>query len=400
LTEGARTRYHITGYLIFVIISLLVYSRAFDNGFRQDDYVYVRHVETTSFLDSLRPSSDFTFYRPGAMILFRLEYGIFAHNSGAYIVFNFLVHLASSFLMLLVLRRIRSFRGSETTAAGLFLLGLGHYGKTVMWACCSGQLVSIALSLAGILLSLHCAGCRSAADRSREGRGSGYCLFFTIVIMTAAVLFHEGAIVTPVVATFAVLACQRSGRLIGPGRAMLLLLPIPLLFFMYRSISQACPAYGLDASSLRQVPGYLLRYSGFAVIPLQRTRIIVAPPTLQRLIGLAPHLHLIAGALLLAALGCLAVFQRKSVRILSVWFPAAILPFTLIALPEGWLQLRYLYYASIPLCGLAAAGFHRLVSARGAVSRTVAIIFLLLAVFCTATLVLLLERYYGGFWGA
>jgi hypothetical protein len=397
LSETSRTRYSITIYSIFIVISLLIYSRAFDNGFRQDDFVFLRHVETTSFLDSLRPSPDFAFYRPGALVLFRLEHSIFGRNSGAYIVFNFLIHLASSFLVLLVMRRIRPFRGSEATAAGLFLLGLGHYGKAVMWACCIGQLVSITLSLAGILLSLRWAGCGSEEDGSCGERGSGYYLFLAIVFMTAAVLFHEGAIITPVVALLAVLACRHSGRFRGLGRVTLLLLPVPLSFVIYRSIFPAYPAYGLDAAFLSQVPVYLIRYSGFAVVPLQKTGIIVAPSILQRLIGFAPQLHYIAGVLLLAVFGYLAAFSRKRVWILSVWFPAAILPFTLIVLPEGWLQLRYLYHASIPLCGLAAAGFHRLSSSRGMVSRTIAIVLLLLAVLSTSALVLLLERHYAGF---
>lgn len=397
LSEGSRTGYYITVYSIFIVISLLIYSRAFDNGFRQDDFVFLRHVETTSLLDSLRPSPDFAFYRPGALILFRLEHSIFGRNSGAYIVVNFLVHLASSFLVLLVMRRIRPVRGSEATAAGLFLLGLGHYGKAVMWACCIGQLISITLSLAGILLSLRWAGCGSEEDGSCVERGSGNLLFFAIVLMMAAVLFHEGAIVTPAVAALVVLACRHSGRFRGLGRTALLLLPVPLFFIMSRILSMAYPAYGLDAAFLRQVPGYLVRYAGFAVVPLQRTGIIATPPILQRLIDFAPQLHLIAGVLLLAAFGYLAAFSRKRVWILSVWFPAAILPFTLIALPEGWLQLRYLYHASIPLCGLAAAGFHRLASGRGMVSRSFAMVFLLLAVLCTATLILLLERHYAGF---
>ena len=374
-------------YLVFVVLSFLVYSRAFDNGFRQDDFVFLKHVETTAFLESLKPCTSFAFYRPGTIVLFRFIHMIFGRNAGAYIVFNFLTHLASSFLVLLILKRMRSFRGSAALAAGLFLLGLGHYGKTVMWACCCGQLVSIVLSLGGIFLSI----------RSCEGRKSRYDLFLAIFLMTAAVLFHEGAIVAPFVALLAVLFNTDSRRAPRRARVALLLIPVPLFLIIYRLFSSAYPEYGLHISLFYQVPGYLIRYAGFTVFPLQNTSIVNASPALQRLLDMAPQLHWMFGTLLLAAMGYLAVRPGKDVRTLSAWFPVAILPFTLIALPEDWLQLRYMYFASIPVCGLAAAGLHRLVSSRSVALKTIAAGFLALAVICTTILVLLLERHYAGF---
>ncbi len=374
-------------YLAFVVLSFLVYSRAFDNGFRQDDFVFLKHVETTTFLDSLKPCTSFAFYRPGTIALFRFIHMIFGRNGGAYIVFNFLTHLASSFLVLLILKRMRSFRGSAALAAGLFLLGLGHYGKTVMWACCCGQLVSIVLSLGGILLSI----------RSCEDRKSGYKLFLAIFLMTAAVLFHEGAIVSPFVAMLAVLFNTDSRRVHRRVRAVLLLIPVPLLLIIYRFLLLTNPEYGLQVSLFYQVPGYLIRYAGFTVFPLQNTSIVNVSPALRRLLDMAPQLHWMIGALLLAVMGYLAVRPGKDVRTLSAWFPVAILPFTLIALPEDWLQLRYIYFASIPVCALTAAGLQWLVSSRSAALKTIAAAFLALAVICTTILVLLLERHYAGF---
>ena len=211
MNQAGRKSRDLAVYLLFLAISLSIYSRAFDNGFRQDDHVFLRHVETTSFAESLRPSADFTFYRPGTLILFRLVYGVFGRNSGAFIAFNFVLHVTISLLALLLLRKMFSSRGLAALGAGLFLVGFGHYGKVVMWSCCCGQLASAMLSVAGILASLSWA-------ESRGSPGSRRFLAAAILLMTSAGLFHESAIVTPAVAVVAVLAVRRQGGLPGKGQ--------------------------------------------------------------------------------------------------------------------------------------------------------------------------------------
>ena len=383
--------------LVTGVLAFLVYSRAFDNGFRHDDLVFLRHVENTSVLDSFSPSSDFVFYRPGSLLLFRAEHMLFRGDSGSYIVFNFILHLAASALVLLVMRRLGLFPGAEFMAAGLFLLGFGHYGKVVMWACCSGQIASVLLSLAGILVSLRWAVRVEDAD-GKDGRNRGrYLLFAAILLMTSAIFFHESAIVTPVIAAIAVMASRRPARSTVGMRGVLLMLPVPLFLTLFLFLSGSNPVYGPDKERLFQVPIYLLRYAGFALFTIQRTGIVSISPMLHRLIELAPMLQLVTGVLFMAVLGYIAFTREKGPRILSIWVPLAILPFTCIALPEGWLQLRYLYFASIPLCGLAAAGYYRLNSGRGTLVRIFSSAVVILIILGTSVLVLLLERHYAGF---
>jgi len=390
MSPAGRKYRNLAVYLLFLAISLSIYSRAFDNGFRQDDHVFLRHVETNSFAESLRPSSDFTFYRPGTLILFRLVYGFFGRNSGAFIAFNFILHVTISLLVLLLLGKLFSSRILATLGAGLFLVGFGHYGKVVMWACCCGQLTSVMLSVAGILASLSWV-------ENRGGHGSRRLLAAAILLMTSAGLFHESAIVTPAVAAIAVLAGRSRGDPTGRGSIALLLLPVLPLLLMNLILSSTRPVYQPGAERLLHVPVYLVRYAGFSIVPLQKTGMVPVSPLLIRLFGAAPVLHLAAGSALLAAMGFLAVFRRKGLRTLGIWFPLAVLPFTLIAMPEGWLQLRYLYLASIPLCGLAAAGLYGLADGRGNPARILSNVAVVIITLCTSALVLLLERHYAGF---
>ncbi len=383
--------------LVIVILAFSIYSRAFDNGFRQDDFAFLRHVENTSVLDSFKPSTDFAFYRPGSLLLFRAEHMLFGENSGSYIAFNFILHLIVSVLVLVVMRRLGLFPGAEIMAAGLFLLGFGHYGKVVMWACCSGQLVSVLLSLAGILISLRWAGRVEDVDGKAGRNRDRYLFVAAMLLMTSAILFHESAIVTPVVAAVAVMAVRRSAGFNAGRRAVLIMLPVLLFLIMYLFLSGSYPVYGPDQERLFQAPAYLLRYAGFALFTVQRTTIVSLSPILNQLIELAPMLQIISGVLLMAVLGYIAFTGERGPRILSIWFPIAILPFTCIVLPEGWLQLRYLYYASIPLCGLAAAGYYRLTVGRGTMTKIFSSAVVIIIIIGTSALVLLLERHYASF---
>ena len=396
MTSGSDRTYAVI-YLAFLIISLLVYSRAFDNDFRQDDFVFLKHVETVSVLDSFKPSTDFAFYRPGSLLLFRLEHLIFARNGGAYIAFNYILHVLASIMVIFVIRRSGLSPGFEFIGAGLFLLGFGHYGKTVMWACCSGQIAATIMALAGILLSLRWAGCtKEAGENSRFGM-NGILPVIGVALMTAAVLFHDSAVVASVVAAMAVLVCSRPINARDRFRIAFLLLPIPIILVLYNFLSAYYPACGMQAISFSQVPGYLLRYAGFAIIPIQKTGIVELPDILRKTIGLLPQFQMIVGALLLLAMGYLAIKHKWGIRMFSIWFPLAILPFTLVILPAGWLQLRYLYFASIPLCSLTAVGFFRLMSARGTGCRLIAMVLMSVIVLCTSVLVLLLETHYAAF---
>lgn len=396
MSDLSPTRHDVAVLTFFIIISLLLYARSFDNGFRQDDAVYLRHAETASLLDSLRPSDDIEFYRPASLVLFRLEHLLFGRRSGAYIAFNFALHCLTAILMFLVLRRISPVPGSASAAAGLFLLGLFHYGKTVMWACCCGPIASTALSLAGIYLAVRWAEC-GAQDGARIGRVNR--LLLAAVLMSCAILFHEGAIVTPVIAALAVPAGRRTVRLRGRGMAALLLIPIPAFLVAYGVLASIYPVYRVGAQTIGAAPAHLVRYLGFAVVPIQRTGIIDAPPVLRRLIGIAPQLQQAAGVMVLGTLGALTAAGKRGLRTLGAWAPAAILPYTLITLPGDWLELRYLYFAAIPLCGLAAAGWHRLAFSRAAALRAVAIVLIAAAVLGASTLVILLERHYASFPG-
>jgi hypothetical protein len=374
-------------WLVLAAVALIVYSRSFDNGFRQDDIVYLRHVEQTPLSGSFKPSADFAFYRPGSLLLFRAEYALFGRGGGAYLAFNFMLHLLAAVLAGLVMKRLGSGHGAALIGSGLFLVGFGHYGKVVMWACCSGQIAAVVLSLAALLISL----------RWIAGKGKGGMLLpaAAVALMAFAVYFHETAVATPLIAA---LAAMETGR--GkPGtrlRAAALLIPVPLLAVKCLIMARYYTAHLPEPDSWLHAPAYLLRYAGFALIPFQKTVIFDLPTSLRGMALAMPAVQAAAGTAIFLIMVYLAVRRKGTLRVLCLWFPLAIAQFTLVRLPEGWLQLRYLYFAAIPLCGLAGCGFTALYRG-GAKRRAAAVALLAAATVCTAALVLILESHYASF---
>jgi hypothetical protein len=342
-------------YAFCAILSLSVYPRAFDNPFRQDDFVFLRHVENNTLRDALKPLPEFASYRPGAIALFSLEHKLFARNSGAYIMFNYTLHVVVSILMLFILLRIDPHSKAPLLASGLFLMGFGHYGKQIMWACASGPLASVLLSLASMLITIHWVGQCNMRDNGKPGRLK-YVLYpvFALILLTLSPLFHEASVVTCVVISFIVMVSLRSSNSSKLNHAILFLIPLPLWLGFWFLVAKSYSAFRGIEESIPNVPVYLIRYIGFMVLPIQRTAIIGATPTRDLAIVISQYLHLVIGSTILVLLLYLAFKSKGTPRVLSVWFLLALGPFTLVTLPEHWLELRYLYHASIPFCGLTA----------------------------------------------
>jgi hypothetical protein len=379
-------------YAVFAALSLLVYSRAFDNPFRQDDVAICRYVSTIGIQDVFRTTS-FAFYRPGALAVFSVEHALFGENSGAYIVFNYVTHVLISLGMCLVLRRAGVSARGAFLAGGLFVLGVGHYGKKIMWACTSGPLFSAVLSLAALLLMFAWLECdRRGASGSGNARYA-YPLGIAIALGIAP-LFHEASLWTvPLILAVVLIYGPRDWR----ARARCGLPPVLVLtgwLAVLGFVSDAYPAYRIGWDALGGAPLYLVRYIGFMVVPLQQTAVAKLPGFLDPVASFAAHAQVLvglAGVLVLAAL----VFKGTAPeRLLSLWLVLWLVPFSMVRLPGTWLELRYLYCASIPYCGLLGLGFDVAGSRCGTVAKGLRRVVVVGLVLATVVLVLLLERQY------
>ncbi len=370
-------------YLFYLGLSLALFLPSFDNSFRGDDFVFLRHVtEGTPLSIIFRPSAGFAFYRPGAIALFYMEHMLFGSSGGLYLLFNYLLHVAISLLAIRVFVALGFTKLSALFAAGLFAIGLGHYGKQVMWASTSGPLAAVLLSLSALLLAV-----RWGVDWRRKGRLAGI-----ISLLLVSMTFHEAALLTPLLLGVVIWLYKRGGH---PGRDTLLVMSASVLWGVVLAVVAGHYAsYGRAGAAAIDVPQYLLRYLGFMLVPLQGESVHSAVPgPVEILSGVAGYVQLFVGSIVFALVAALITWGGTTLRVLSAWVLLALLPFCFVALPKHWLELRYVYYASIPACGLIALGAEAMWTHRGR-RRAVMVALAVAVTVGTAFIVRMLERKY------
>jgi hypothetical protein len=379
-------------YAAFLLFSLVVYFPSFDNPFRQDDFAFLRYASTVGARGVFEPTTHFSFYRPGALAVFALERALFGEHSGAYILFNYLLHVAISLGMWLVLRRMGLGGRGSFLASGLFVLGVGHYGKKIMWASTSGPLTSVIFSLTAIILMLDWL---DLGRRRPSERGIARCLYplGVSIAVGLAPLFHEASLFTiPVILAVVLIYGPKSwSRRIRFATPVLMVLSAWLVVF--KVVSNAYPAYRLDWETVLRAPAHFVKYLGFMLLPVQRTGIVTLAGFLGDMTGVAGRVQValgIAGTLVLMLL----VLKATALwRAMSAWLILWLIPFTSVRMPEGWLELRYLYFASMPFCGLLGYGFD-VMTARGVRPTWFRYAAVAGLVCMTVVLVILLERQY------
>lgn len=276
-------------------------------------------------------------------MLFDLEVKLFGVNGGYYLLFNFIIHVLLSMLLILVLSGLALPRETSFLSGGLFVLGFGHYGKQVMWACTSGPLTSMLVVTLSVLLALKYA----------QKPGKIY-LAATIVTAALAPAFHEIGLTAPVlvIAVWWMLGVSRKGKW-----ALISLAGVVLIgwFLLYAAVSGSYESYGAAASVPRQLPGLFVRYLGFMAVPIQQSDIIGRHPSLFGLILRASgSAQLALGILIIAAASLVFFGSGRNYKFIVIWLFVALMPFCFIRLPENWLELRYAYFAAMPYCALFA----------------------------------------------
>lgn len=360
-----------------LVLGLLLYGPALDNGFRADDFHFLAAAAGAESLgDLLVPKANIAFFRPAAMALFGLEYALFGPRPGLFIAFNILLHALNALLALRLFRRLGLGAAAAGCGAGLFYLGVFHFGKQVNWACTSGGLLAVALLLGALLIDLRC----------RQGR-----FYLLAPLAVLAPLCHEVGLLLP-----ALLLARRgyaegfSRRRLGEAMALLLLGGGFWLFGNLR-FAVGTAAGTLQPSAPLAMLWRGLGYLGLMLLPLQdsvtlRAQLPTAQPLLAALDILRPLLGLALAGLLLT----LALRREGAARFLAAWALIVLLPFAAVPLPGGWLDLRYLYPVALPACALAGMFIARNWAGRRMLALSLCALLLLAAL----PLTLLLERSY------
>jgi protein O-mannosyl-transferase len=387
--QGSMTRSLTVLLLLFLVVGTFVYGCSFDNSFREDDlYFLTAAIELPGPGAIFHPQQSIAFFRPAAFGLFWLEYLMFGFHGGAYLVFNFMLHLINALLAGLLLRRIGLNPLAAILAAGSFFIGLGHYGKQVTWACTSGGLMTVTLTLLALCLATAPGSC----DGKRISTGRFVLLLLCAIL---APLFHESGLVAPLL----IMILVAGGQGVRSALKLRFLLILGLtwgVWFLSTYLHPSASTAAAVADQMALAPFFrLIGYLGLMVLPLQGSAPGGESSTLGAVIDLARILQPVIGSgFLIWTIYLLARRRRGAAPALALWTVLAILPFTLVPLPGRWLELRYLYLAAIPMCALLALGFQYVWERRRVVPRVLVTLVAVVVMAATISLTMVLERKY------
>jgi len=347
-------------FATLAVVSLLAYLPVFDNGFRRDDFAFLEQmVEYGGSWQVFAPIYRFAFFRPGAIALFQGEYALFHVHAAPYLVVNYLLHMATAFAGWRLLRRLGLDEWVSALAAGLFAVGFGHYGKTVMWAASAGSVVATLLCVVAVDL----------ATGPLENARQRVALFAAVVLAPS---FHEIGLLASVLV--AARAWKRGGRWWCVAAAGLSLVGWTAT---WAALSHVYAPYAAAASKLPRVPIQLARYFSLFVLPVEES--VTAPTRVQQIATVVAWLRIPVGVALAVGFVAFANALRPG-RFLVLWILVALLPFTLVGLPGDGLQLRYTYTAALPFCAMAAVVLTRMRARRFAIGLATATVLYSVAI--------------------
>jgi hypothetical protein len=382
-------------YVIYLAISAVIYTASFDNLFRDEDFAHLLNSSRkASLLEVIKPTSLFASERPGALSLFYLEYQLFRLNSAMYLLFNYLLHVLVSLLAWRIFLDLGIGRMAAAIGASLFVLGYGHYGKQLMWANNGGPIMAVLITLLTIWATIRWLRISTEKKGARNRRIPNLYPIAVLALLFIGPTIHELTLFTPfflivIICSYPGRASQRIIRILplfGPW-------PVWLLF-----LSRPDTVHHVISEGVARTGPYLLLYFGFFLAPIQQSGIVNDASLLGLVAGAATPIRFSAGLVFLATMA--VVFWKAGgrpgnpLRIMVIWLVVATFPFCFVKLPEGYLELRHLYYASIPYCALVGCALSYLIGAAKLRVNAIAAILLVLISIATGTLASKLERKY------
>ena len=386
-----RTRLLLAVTLGALFCALFAVAPGFDNGFWRDDFVLLERAEAARTQPSILGARWVEpFNRPLAQVAFYLEYRVWGLDSGRYILTNTLLHVVNAVLLFWLLQTPLGAQAAAG-AALLFALGMGFYGKALLWAANLPDLLAT-----GFVLATGIAATRAQLARLAPQRAAW--------MGVAGILFAMG------------LACKESGvmaivmvgglmwphrRSLGSmARKLVVLVMVCGVYVAFQLLNES----GLgrvvhDPAVWLALPMRALRQATLMAIPVQADSPLTAAlgPLGARAVTLIDQIRPALGLVFLG-FGALAFWRGGgAVRWLLASYCAFLLPFSLLHLPEGWLDIRYAYLPATCFCGLLAYSLRGLWMRAGRVRRMALGLAVMLAIAADLTLVRKLEAKYDGF---
>lgn len=389
MNQRLLLRLAVAGAALFC--ALFAFSPGFDNGFYFDDFVVLQRCQDArTDAGVLLQRWVEPFNRPLSQAAFYLEYRLWGLDSGRYILTNTLLHVLNAALLFWLFQAPLG-APAAAAAALLFALGLGFYGKALLWAANLPDLLATTFVLVTGIVAHRGQLARLATQRAAWMGLAG-------VLFAMALACKESGIMAMFMVAGLIWPHRRSVGSVVRKIGLLVVIAAAYLFLQVLAGS-GIARLAQDPTAWLAMPMRALRLATLMFVPvLQDSPLLAAAnPLVARSAALLDQLRPILGLVLLAVAILFFVRGSGAVRWLLASFLAFLLPFGLIHMPGAWLDVRYTYLPATCFCGLAALVLRALWQTRNAVARLMVTIALFTVLYADLMLVRLLERKYDGF---
>ena len=308
--------------------------------FLGDDFTWLRWATSTYLSDIPRFFTDSSgfFYRPLSKVYFAAAYALFWFKPGGYHLVNVLLHVASTVLVYLLVRKTVGKNVVAIFSSLLFLIMAIHH-ENVLWISGMSSVAGATSAFVSIYLFLR------FLEHNSLWRYLTLC--FSFFFMAVSLLWYEGMLGMPLVI---VVSAVLFGKKREWGLSIFFLLLIPLYWWLRSAANAVAPA-GNYAINLMALPFNSIGNSmGYIAMSLFGPNAATFFWNLRELVKANP----IAGIVLVFPFILILSRIRKFALDKSVWFWISVFIFSLIPhLGLGNIAERYGYIASSAVATIA-----------------------------------------------
>jgi hypothetical protein len=345
-------------FLAMLAASLLFYGMALDNDFwHPEDFRLLGEAQTVLHDPSMLLSTDASEnYHPFPLAIFSAQYRIFGMNPMGYYAFNLVLHAFNAFLVYFLVLAFIPDKRIATLSSSLFVLGVGSYGKAVLFV---GGMENLLLTMLYLgILNLYIRN-----DRYEDGRvlSPRYFLVLFLFLLASYAQPTAFSLIMGLFAYKLFFSGERGGRnILAPN--LIILVAAAVSFWILREltgvVSVSSGLAGRDpwdftTSFVKNMVSYLIHM----FFPIHVSHLVATShPVVRAIYSVAPVIRVIIGIFLISYSAFGFVFGNRTIRFFLAWTFISVLPFCALQLPEDWLNIRYLYQVSVGFCFILASG--------------------------------------------
>jgi len=346
-------------FLIILAVSFGFYGNALDNGFwHPEDFEVLQAAQELANDPSLLFRHDaMSRFQPVPLALFMLEYRSFGLDPAGWYATNFLIHAINAWLVFWLVTAFGIDRRVAILSGLLFAMGVGSYGKAVLFIAGAENLLTTTLYL--LILNLYIRNDLHGGGRILSWR------YFLVLLLFLAVSFAHPTTIALLLGLIAYKVFFRGER--GRQRrvfdAQLLILVFGGIAFWIVRRQTGMVEFVLEAAGRNPVDftvnffRNMINYIVHMFFPMHFTLLVeTGNPFVRAIYTIAPVIRFLLGWAVISYGLFGFIFGNRPIRFFLAWTLISVLPYCVVEFPSDWLNIRYLYQVSIGFVFVLASG--------------------------------------------